>query len=207
MGKMYGLSSAHDRYAPYAGVHFTSDVTKKISNMILHDGNFALYVWWRLGLRTGARSGAISTMTWDRIHLDSKPFWIEQHETKDPREHIHIGQDGEWKSKYLPENLRKILLQWKSTSPDSKFLWFSDKNSDVTNQNEARKTRLLMSKNLKRYYSQISHRVTPQTREYMMKRPDHILRHTLVQQLKNSGFTNEEIADAFGWRSTEIVQK
>lgn len=70
MGKIYGLSSAHDRYAPYAGVHFTSDITKKISDLILNDGNFALYVWWRIALRTGARSSAISTMTWDRIYLN-----------------------------------------------------------------------------------------------------------------------------------------
>ena len=63
MGKMYGLSSAHDKFVPYAGVSFTSDVTKKISNLILQDGNFVLYVWWRIALRTGARSSAISTMT------------------------------------------------------------------------------------------------------------------------------------------------
>ena len=206
MGKIYGLSSAHDRYAPYAGVHFTSDVIKKISDLILHDGNFALYVWWRVALRTGARSSAISTMTWDRVYLDSKPFNLEQHETKDPRGHIHLGQDGEWKSKYSTDDLRKILLQWKTTSPDSQFLWFADKNSDTSNQNEARKTRSLMSHNLRNYYSQISHLVSPQTREYMMKRPDHMLRHTLVQQLKDSGFTNEEIADSFGWRSSDIVK-
>lgn len=206
MGKIYGLSSAHDRYAPYAGVHFTSNVTKKISNLILHDRNFALYVWWRIALRTGARSSAISTMTWDRVYLDSQPFKLEQHETKDPRGHIHLGEDGEWKPKYLPEDLRKILFQWKKTSPDSRFLWFIEKNSDTANQNEARKTRSQMSANLKHYYSMISHLVSPQTKEYMMKRPDHMLRHTLVQQLKDSGFTNEEIADSFGWQSSDIIK-
>jgi hypothetical protein len=180
MGKIYGLSSSHDRYAPYAGVCFTSEITKKIGDMILQDRNFALYVWWRIALRTDACSSAISTMTCDRIYLDSEPFKIEQHETKDPRGHVHLGQDGEWKPKYVPEDLRKILLQWKMTSPDSSFLWFADKNSDISNQNESRKTQLQMSVNLRKYYSKISHLVPPQTREYMIKRPDHILRHTLV---------------------------
>lgn len=206
MGKIYGLSSAHDRYAPYAGVHFTSDVTQKISDLILSDGNFALYVWWRIALRTGARSSAISTMTWDRVYLDSTPFKLEQHETKDPRGHIHLGEDGEWKQKYLPDDLKKILIQWRTVSPDSQFLWFADKNSVTSNKHEARKIRMQMSKNLKYYYSKISHLVTPQTREYMMKRPDHMLRHTLVQQLKDSGLTNEEIADSFGWRSSDTVK-
>lgn len=206
MGKMYGLSSAHDRFAPYAGVAFTSDVTKKIGDLILQDGNFALYVWWRIALRTGARSSAISTMTWDRIYFDSQPFKLDQHETKDPRGHIHLGDDGEWKQKYLPENLRKILLQWRAISPNSKFLWFVEKKSDTTNKQETYKIRIQMSKNLRHYYSKISHLVSPQTREYMMIRPDHVLRHTLVQQLKDSGFTNEEIADSFGWRSPDIIK-
>ncbi|MGY5149903.1 MAG: hypothetical protein ACW9W3_07550 [Candidatus Nitrosopumilus sp. bin_68KS] len=206
MGKIYGLSSSHDRFAPYAGVHFTSDITKKISDMILEDGNFALYVWWRIALRTGARSSAISTMTWDRVYLDSHPFKLEQHETKDPRGHIHLGQDGEWKQKYVPEDLRKILLQWKTISPNSCFFWFAEKTSHPSNQNEAHKIQLQMSQNLKKYYLKISHLVPPQTREYMMKRPDHMLRHTLVQQLKDSGFTNEEIADSFGWRSSDVVK-
>lgn len=127
MGKIYGLSSTHDRFAPYAGVHFTSSVTKKISDLILNDGNFTLYVWWRLALRTGACSSAISTMTWERVYFNSELFKLEQHETKDPRGHIHMGEDGEWKQKYLPEDLRKILLQWKVISPDSGFLWFVDK--------------------------------------------------------------------------------
>ncbi len=137
MGKIYGLSSSHDRYAPYAGVHFTSDVTRKISDLILSDGNFALYVWWRIALCTGARSSAISTMIWDGIYFDAKLFKLEQHETKDPRGHIHLGEDGEWKLKYLPEDLRKILLQWRIVSPDSLYLWFTDKNSVTSNKHES----------------------------------------------------------------------
>lgn len=31
------------------------------------------------------------------------------------------------------------------------------------------------------------------------------MRHTLAQQMKNGGMTNEEIADAFGWRMPAII--
>ncbi len=177
-----------------------------MSDLILQDGNFALYVWCRIALRTGVCSSAISTMTWDRVFFDSNLFKLEQHETKDLRGHIYLGEDGEWKLKYVPEYLRKISLQWKILSPDTQFLWFAGKNYVPSNKHEAHKIRMQMSKNLKYCYSKISHMVTPQTREYMMKRPDHMLRHILVQQLKDSGLTNEEIADSFGWRSSDRVK-
>jgi hypothetical protein len=32
-----------------------------------------------------------------------------------------------------------------------------------------------------------------------------MMRHILAQQMKDAGMTNEEIADAFGWRTPEIV--
>ncbi|MDE1725607.1 MAG: hypothetical protein KGH76_06910, partial [Thaumarchaeota archaeon] len=94
---------------------------------------------------------------------------------------------------------------WKSHSTHSRFLWFEDDGSDTLNRKSAERKAISMRKRLKAYYGKISHKVDSRTREYMLKRPTHILRHTLAQQMKESGFTNEEIADSFGWRSPEIV--
>lgn len=119
MGKMYGLSSAHDKHGGYAGVSLSQELTKKIGDMILADGDLQLYTWWRIGLRTGARTKAISTMVWERVYFDEKnedgsqSFKLEQHETKDARGHYHLGQSGEWKTKYPPLDLRELLLRWK----------------------------------------------------------------------------------------------
>jgi len=206
MGEVYGLSAKNDRTAQYAGVYLTSEVTEKIGNLILQNNDFALYMWWRLGLRTGARSGALATMTWERIYLNSKPFKLEQHETKDTRGHFHLGEDGEWKTKYLPEDMRKLLLQWKAVCPDKRFLWFTDTNSDTQNRKKSKAIQTKMARRLKRYYCMVKDEVEPLTYQYMQKMPDHIMRHTLVQQLKNAGLTNEEIADSFGWRSADIVK-
>lgn len=206
MGEIYGLSAKNDRTAQYAGVYLTSEITEKIGQIILHNNDFALYVWWRLGLRTGARSGALATMTWERVYLNSKPFKLEQHETKDARGHFHLGDDGEWKTKYLPEDMRKLLLQWKALCPDKRFLWFTDTNSDTQNRKKSKSIQTNMARRLKKYYSLVKDDVEPLTYQYMQKMPDHIMRHTLVQQLKNAGLTNEEIADSFGWRSADIVK-
>ena len=72
MGKIYGLSSAHDKYGTYAGVSISPEITKKIGDMILEDDDLQLYTWWRVGLRTGARSKAISTMVWERVYFNEK---------------------------------------------------------------------------------------------------------------------------------------
>lgn len=206
MGAVYGLSAKNDREAQYAGVHLTSKVTKKIGDLILQNNDFALYVWWRLGLRTGARSGALATMTWDKIYFYSDDFKLEQHETKDVRGHFHLGENGEWKTKYLSEDMKKLLLQWKSVCPDKRFLWFADTNSDVQNRIRSRSVQTKMARGLKKYYSMVSDDVDSLTYHYMQIMPDHIMRHTLVQQMKNAGFTNEDIADSFGWRSADIVK-
>lgn len=211
MGKVYGLSSAHDSYCSYAGIYLSSGITGEIGKLMLQNEDIELYTWWRIGLRTGARAMAIATMTWDRVFFDetndngTESFRLEQHETKDPRGQWFLGENGEWKTKYPPLDLKKILLDWKSHSTHSRFLWFEDDGSDTLNRKSAERKAISMRKRLKAYYGKISHKVDSRTREYMLKRPTHILRHTLAQQMKESGFTNEEIADSFGWRSPEIV--
>lgn len=90
MGKLYGLSSAHDNFGGYAGVCFSSQVTEELGKMMLDAGDIEMYTWFRVGLRTGARARSIAKMTWDRIYFDEKnedgteSFKLEQHETKDP---------------------------------------------------------------------------------------------------------------------------
>lgn len=211
ISKIYGLSSAHDRVAPYAGVHFTNNVTKEIGSLILADGDFALYVWFRVCLRTGARPSAVSTMVWDRIYWNHQGedgqtyFKLDQHETKDKRSQFHLGMDGEWKTKYVPLEIKSLLLQWKELCPDKRFLWFKDGGSDTQNRRFALQIRTAMAKKLQMYYEKIKDMVDPLTKEYMMKKPHHVLRHTLVQQMKNADLSNDEIAECFGWRTPDIV--
>ncbi|MDE1831604.1 MAG: hypothetical protein KGI02_04440 [Thaumarchaeota archaeon] len=212
MGKMYGLSSSHDKYGAYAGVSLSQELTKKIGKMILANNDLQLYLWWRIGLRTGARSKAISIIVWERIYFDEKnedgsqSFKLEQHETKDARGHYHIGQNGERKTKYPPLDLGKLLLKWKKKyGTDSKFLWFQDSHTDAQNKRNAERVKERTVKKLRLYFEKIVDNVDPLTREYMFKKPGHLMRHTLAQQMKDGGMTNEEIADAFGWRTPEIV--
>ena len=211
MGKTYGLSSAHDNNAIYAGVSLSSDIISDIGKMILDDGDFALYVWWRIGLRTGGRKSAIATMLWSRVYFDEKnedgseSFKLEQHETKDPRGQYHIGANGEWKTKYPPLDLKKLLLEWKSKCGNPKFLWFRDNGSDYENRIRARKIGVIMSKKLGTYYEKVSDRVDPLTYQYMRRMPSHLMRHVLAQHMKEASFTNEEIAESFGWRTSDIV--
>lgn len=211
MGKVYGLSSAHDKYGIYAGVCLSGMITEEIGEMMLQDNDIELYTWWRIGLRTGARNRAIAKMTWDRIYFDetnedgTESFRLEQHETKDPRGHWFLGENGDWKTKYPPLDLKKLLLEWKSRSGDSRFLWIEDAGSDAQNRKNAERKAMIMAKRLRPYYERIAHKVDLRTREYMFKRPTHVMRHTLAQQMKEAGLTNEEIADSFGWRTPYIV--
>jgi hypothetical protein len=116
-----------------------------------------------------------------------------------------LGENGEWKVKYPPLDLKKLLLEWKSCAVDSRFLWFEDGGSDAQNRKNADRMVRVIVPRLKSYYEQISPKLDSRTREYMMKRPTHLMRHTLAQQMKDAGLTNEEIADSFGWRTSQIV--
>lgn len=211
VAKIYGLSSAHDKMAPYAGVYLTNEATKRVGKSILDEGDFALYVWFRVCLRTGARPSVVSTMTWDRIYWNFQGddghdyFKLEQHETKDKRGQFHLGVDGEWKAKYVPQEIKSLLLQWKELCPDKKFLWFKEGGSDSQNRRFALNVRNSMAVKLKTHYEKIRDLVDPLTQEYMMLKPHHVLRHTLVQQMKNADLSNDEIADCFGWRTPGIV--
>lgn len=210
MGKVYGLSSAHDNYGSHAGVSFSPEITEEIGKMMLQDGNFRTYTWWRIGLRTGARNKAIAKMVWERIYLndidgDAASFRLEQHETKDPRGHWFLGENGEWKTKYVPLELKNLLLEWKTRSGHSKFVWFEDSQDDAQNKRNAQRAASMTTASLKSYYGRVADRIDPRTREYMFKRPTHVMRHTLAQQMKDAGLTNEDIAEMFGWRTPQIV--
>ncbi|MGI0047430.1 MAG: hypothetical protein ACREBB_09640 [Nitrosotalea sp.] len=211
MGKIYGLSSAHDNFGGYAGVCFSSQVTEELGKMMLDAKDIEMYTWFRVGLRTGARARSIAKMTWDRIYFDEKnedgteSFKLEQHESKDPHGHWFLGENGEWKTKYPPLDLKKVLLEWKSHASGSNFLWFEDGGSDMQNNKNASKMAGQMSIRLRSYYERIMDKVDARTKEFMFKRPMHMLRHTLAQQLRDAGLTNEEIADAFGWKTAGTV--
>ena len=98
-----------------------------------------------------------------------------------------------------------MLFRWKQRSGNAKFVWFTDGFTDAQNRSNAERVKGRIVKKLRMYFAKIADEVDPLTREYMFKKPGHLMRHTLAQQMKDSGMTNEEIADAFGWRSPEIV--
>ena len=89
-------------------------------------------------------------MSWEYIYFDetnddgTESFRLEQHETKDPRGQWFLEENGEWKTKYPPLDLKRILLDWKSRSPNSRFLWFEDNGSDILNRKSAERKSIKM---------------------------------------------------------------
>ena len=51
MGKQHGLGSEHDAYKKYAGVHLRTPQIEKVSQTILEAKDYAVFLWFRLGLR------------------------------------------------------------------------------------------------------------------------------------------------------------
>lgn len=139
MAKGYGLGSEHDAYKKYAGAHFKPSTIEKLTTLMLENGDEEAFLATRLGIRTGARAGALATMTWDRIYFDQRMsfenaehqtvefFKLEVHETKDKRGYMHLGKDGEWKKKYVPLEIYDILVRWKTKHPEfRRFVFFED---------------------------------------------------------------------------------
>lgn len=207
LGKKIGLTSAHDSFKKYAGAAISAKTTQKIGKAMLQDGEIILYTWFRTGVRTGARSGAIATMTWDKIVLDEENFQVAQHETKDDRGDEYLGEPGEWQIKEPPLDLLKTLKWWKSheLSPASRFVFFEDKGSDSENRVAARKVRESLIPKLRNYYQKFYDEMDILTREYAEIEPGHLMRHTAAQLLKEEGATVEEIMQAYKWKSAETV--
>jgi len=219
MAKGYGLGSEHDAYKKYAGAHFKPATIEKLTKMMLENGDDETFLATRLGIRTGARAGALATMTWDRIYFDQRMsfenaehqtvefFKLEVHETKDKRGYMHLGKDGEWKRKFVPLEICDILLQWKNKHPEfRRFVFFEDKGNDLLNRKRAYIVADRIARRLSTYYyPKIEDEVDPLTKEYMYKKPIHVFRHTIAQLLKNSGFNDEQISTITGHRSVDTV--
>lgn len=219
MAKGYGLGSEHDAYKKYAGVHFQPTTIERLTKMMLENGDDEIFLATRLGIRTGARAGALVTMTWDRIYFDQRMsfentehqivefFKLEVHETKDKRGYMHLGKDGEWKKKFVPLEIYDILIQWKSKHPEfNRFVFFEDKGSDLLNRKKAYVVADRIARRLStHYYPKIEDEIDPLTKEYMYKKPIHVFRHTISQLLKNSGFNDEQISTITGHRSVDTV--
>ena len=219
MAKGYGLGSEHDAYKKYAGAHFKPSTIEKLTQMMLDNGDDEAFLVTRLGIRTGARAGALATMTWDRIYFDQRMsfenaehqtvefFKLEVHETKDKRGHMYLGKDGEWKKKFVPLEIHEILIEWKNMHPEFKrFVFFEDKCNDLLNRKKAYVVADKIARRLSHYYyPKIEDDVDPLTKEYMYKKPIHMFRHTIAQLLKNSGFNDEQISTITGHRSVDTV--
>jgi len=207
LGKKIGLTSKHDSYKKYAGAALSTTLTKIIGKEMLENGDFEVYTWFRIGCRTGGRTGAIASMTWDKIVFDEENFEVAQHETKDPRGDEWIGEDGEWQRKLPAIDLLHVLKHWKNLdeSPNSKFVWFEDKGSDIANRKAILKIRSRVIKTLRRYLEQHYDEMDLLTREYAQIEPGHLLRHTFAQLLRDEGATSEQIRVAGCWKSAEII--
>jgi hypothetical protein len=217
MGKAYGLGSEHDSYKKYAGAVIPPDVIYELVGFMDADKNLRSKLWFRIGLRTAARAGALASMTWDRIYFDQQEEFetatrkekfvkLEVHETKDKRGDFHCGKNGEWKRKFVPCDVIELLKQWKALHPEfNKFIWFADTGSDVLNQKKIANVAALQGVKLAQYYKKILHKLSPKSREYIVKRPSHIMRHTNAQLLKNAGFSDEQISVITGHRDKNTV--
>ncbi|MGB9124920.1 MAG: hypothetical protein WCC55_05165 [Nitrosotalea sp.] len=128
MAKGYGLGSEHDAYKKYAGAYFKPATIEKLTKLMLENGDDEIFLATRLGVRTGARAGALVTMAWDRIYFDQRMsfentenktvefFKLEVHETKDKRGHMHLGKDGEWKLIDLTIDKQKAITLAKNST-------------------------------------------------------------------------------------------
>ena len=208
--KGFGFGSHHKNFQKYKEAHIPVDVFYDLSKMILEDKEYAVYTWLNTAVMTAGRSGAIASMTWDRINLFKEDFRIDQFETKDNSAgHEHLGELGEWKHKYPPVELYEILLDWKNNHApkNSKFVWFEDKEKDVSNRRQCEVVRNEIIPKLKEYLEKVRDRLSPITQEYVFKagRAGHLNRHTFAQLLRNKGLSNSEIAFAGGWKSAQTV--
>lgn len=211
MGKKYGLGSEHDAFKKYAGVSLFKFVPKLI-DMMKEAKDYETLLWFLTGLRTSARGGALATMVWERIYFENvddegQPFFkIEIHETKVPKGHFHLGQEGNWFDYYPNEELKQMLREWKTTHPSFlRFVWFEDTGSDVANVHSAYRFHVRMARKLATYYCQIESEFDPLLKEYVKKRPDHVMCHTFAQMCKNQGMSDEEIASAGHWTDSQSV--
>ena len=208
LGKKIGLTSKHDSYRKYAGCALSTTLTKKIGTEMLESGDFETYTWFRIGVRCGGRTGAIASMTWNKIVLDEDNFEVAQHETKDARGDVWLGLDGEWQIKTPANDLIQVLKHWKN-HPDapknSHFLWFEDKGSDIANRKAILKLRDRVIKSLRTYLEKHYDEMDILTREYAKLEPGHLLRHTFAQLMRDEGATQDEIQTAGCWKSSETV--
>ena len=66
MAKGYGFGSHHDKLGAYAGVHIPIPVCKRLGKLMLEAKDPETYTFFHLGIFTGGRTGANSSMSWDR---------------------------------------------------------------------------------------------------------------------------------------------
>jgi hypothetical protein len=210
-GKKFNLGSEHDSYKKYAGVSLVKFVPK-LKQMMIENKDYESLLWFMTGLRTSARGGALATMSWDRIYFDNldtdgQPFFkIEIHETKVPKGHYHLAEDGNWFDYYPNDELKQYFQEWKKTHPlFRRFVWFEDTGSDVGNRKKAVLQHARMAKTLATYYKQIESEFDPLLAEYVKKRPDHVMCHTFAQMCKNDGMSNEEIKESGHWTDEQSV--
>jgi len=217
MGKADGLGSEHDSYKKYAGAVIPPDVIDELTTTMIANDDLKSRLWFRLGLRTAARAGALASMVWERIYFDQQEEFatatskekfvkLDVHETKDKRGDFHCGLNGEWKRKFVPCDVVEILQQWKKLHPEfKKFVWFEDTGSDVLNQKKIAALASLQGVHLAEYYKPILHKLSPKSKEYIVKRPSHMMRHTNAQLLKNAGFSDEQISVITSHRDKNTV--
>lgn len=210
-GKKFGLGSEHDAFKKYAGVSLAK-FAPRIIQFLRDSKDYQSLLWFVVGLRTSARGGSIATMTWDRVYFDFKEdddaesFKIEIHETKVAKDHYHLGENGLWFDYYPNLELKKMFQEWKTANPQfRRFVWFEDTGADVTNRARAERIHAIMAKKLSECYKHFENEFDPLLKEFIKKRPNHIMPHTFAQILKDKDWSDQKIAQTGHWTDSQAV--
>lgn len=210
MARQFKLGSHHDRFQPFKGAHIPLAIFNKISQDLFEAGEFLVYTWFNTAVMTGARTGGIATMTWDKIIMSETKFEVQQHETKDhtakhPCKDKHLGEFGEWHTTHPPKKLYEILKFWQENHApkNSRFVWFAEQGSDDSNRKEAKKIREIVLPKLRESIGKYENELDTISKECFHKEPGHLLRHTYAQLLYESGLTDGQIAEG-KWKGDAI---
>lgn len=210
MARQFKLGSHHDRFQPFKGAHIPLATFNKISQDLFDAKEFLAYTWFNTAVMTGARSGGVATMTWDKIIMSETNFEVQQHETKDhTAKHAgkdkHLGEFGEWHTTHPPKKLFEILKFWQENHApkNSRFVWFAEQGSDDSNRKEAKKIREFVIPKLREFIGKYENELDNVSKECFHKEAGHLLRHTYAQLLYESGATEDQIADQ-KWKGDAI---
>ena len=215
-GKRYGLSTTPEKLGEYKDIMLTPDQIDRISKRLENEGDWLSWSFMNIGLHTGARAFAMTSMSWDRIVM-SPVFRVEQFEPKIKKGSWYLGSEGKWWVKYPTEECRAIVETAHDRLPKRKFLFFEDAKSDKANALQVAYFMRMMAVRFKRLFSELDRNswLNEKTRVYALGdglyftgHPLHLFRHTMAQYyLAATNWSLAYVAGLGGWENTEVLNK